>query len=85
MTNHVHILATPVHDGAVSKLMQVLNRNYVCYYNEAHGRSGTLWEGRFKSCLVESARYLLHCYRYIETALCRRVRPAAPGRPKKEI
>ena len=66
MTNHVHILATPLQADSISKLMQVLNRNYVCYYNNAYRRSGTLWEGRFKSCLVESRHYLLHCYRYIE-------------------
>ncbi len=47
-------------------MMQKLNRNYVCYYNSAYVRSGTLWEGRFRSCLVESTQYLLHCYRYIE-------------------
>ena len=66
MTNHVHILATPLRADAMSKLMQVLNRNYLRYYNNAYGRSGTLWEGRFKSCVVETSRYLLHCYRYIE-------------------
>jgi putative transposase len=66
MTNHVHLLATPALDGDISRMMQVLGRNYVCYFNKAHQRSGTLWEDRFHSCVVESAGYLLQCYRYIE-------------------
>lgn len=66
MTNHVHLLVTPLHKDSISKMMQKLNRNYVCYFNETYQRSGTLWEGRFKSCLVESSNYLLQCYRYIE-------------------
>ena len=66
MSNHVHILATPLQQGAVSKLMQSLNRCYVGYFNGLYERSGTLWEGRFRSCIVDSERYLLQCYRYIE-------------------
>jgi REP element-mobilizing transposase RayT len=55
MTNHVHILATPsVADGA-SRLMQDVGREYVRYVNRSYRRSGTLWEGRFKSSLVDSA------------------------------
>lgn len=46
--------------------MQNLGRRYVQYFNYTHGRSGTLWEGRFKSCLVQDSLYLLHVYRYIE-------------------
>jgi putative transposase len=66
MTNHVHILATPaVADGA-SRLMQDVGREYVRYVNRSYRRSGTLWEGRFKSSLVDSAEYCLICYRYIE-------------------
>ncbi|MBF8269547.1 MAG: protein of unknown function DUF1568 [Gammaproteobacteria bacterium] len=66
MTNHVHLLVTPWQGNAVSRMMQSLGRYYVRYYNKAYRRSGTLWEGRFKSCLVESTEYLLQCYRYIE-------------------
>ncbi|MBN8432170.1 transposase [Microbulbifer salipaludis] len=66
MTNHVHLLVTPLSDGAVSKMMQALGRIYVRYFNREYRRSGTLWEGRYKSCLVESEGYLLQCYRYIE-------------------
>ena len=47
-------------------MMQAIGRSYVRYFNAQHQRTGTLWEGRFKSCLVQSDRYLLACYRYIE-------------------
>ncbi len=66
MTNHVHLLVTPLEKSGVSKLMQSLGRKYVQYFNIKYKRSGTMWEGRFKSCLVESQRYVLSCYRYIE-------------------
>ncbi len=66
MTNHVHLLCTPNKEFAVSKMMQSLGRSYVRYFNYSYGRSGTLWEGRFKSCLIESESYLLEVYRYIE-------------------
>jgi len=66
MTNHVHILCTPYEEGAVSKMMQSIGRMYVRYFNYTYQRSGTLWEGRFKSSLIQSERYLLELYRYIE-------------------
>lgn len=66
MTNHVHLLATPRADNAISGMMQHLGRRYVPYFNHRWGRTGTLWEGRFKSCLVQDGHYLLQCYRYIE-------------------
>jgi len=66
MTNHVHLLMTPAGTNGVSATMQALGRRYVRYFNRRHGRTGTLWEGRFRSCLVESETYLLRCYRYIE-------------------
>lgn len=66
MTNHVHLLMTPHEQHGISKLMQSLGRKYVQYYNYKYKRSGTLWEGRFRSCLVESEKYVLACYRYIE-------------------
>jgi putative transposase len=66
MTNHVHLLCTPQKEFAVSKMMQSLGRSDVRYFNYSYGRSGTLWEGRFKSCLIESESYLLEVYRYIE-------------------
>jgi putative transposase len=66
MTNHVHLLLTPSDVGAVANVMQSLGRNYVKYVNAAYKRTGTLWEGRYKSSLIDSERYLLACYRYIE-------------------
>jgi putative transposase len=66
MTNHVHLFLTPSEQGAVSRLMQNLGRQYVGWVNASRERSGTLWEGRFKSCPVDGARYALNCIRYIE-------------------
>ena len=66
MTNHVHLLCTPRVENAVSRLMQALGRQYVRYFNFSYKRTGTLWEGRFKSCLVQQEAYLLQLYRYIE-------------------
>ena len=66
MTNHVHLLVTPSTIGAVSRMMQCLGRRYVAHINVSYRRTGTLWEGRFKSCLVDTDAYLLTCQRYIE-------------------
>jgi REP element-mobilizing transposase RayT len=66
MTNHVHLLLTAVDPVACGLLMRDLGRCYVPYFNRRYGRTGTLWEGRFRSCVAESARYVLACYRYIE-------------------
>jgi putative transposase len=66
MTNHVHLLLTPQAAGACTALMRDLGQRYVHYFNDRHGRTGTLWEGRFRSCIVESTQYVLSCYRYIE-------------------
>lgn len=66
MINHVHLLVTPTVGGAIGKLMQALGRRYVQYVNAQYRRSGTLWEGRYKASLIDSERYLLTCYRYIE-------------------
>ena len=66
MGNHVHLLVTPPERGAVSRLVQKLGRHYVGQFNARHQRTGTLWEGRYKSCLVDSHGYLLQCTRYID-------------------
>ena len=66
MTNHVHLLATPQTDDAISSMMQALGRRYVRYFNRSYRRTGTLWEGRFKSCIVQTENYLIEVYRYIE-------------------
>jgi putative transposase len=67
MTNHVHLLLTPLAANACALLMRSLGQRYVQYFNRRYDRSGTLWEGRFRSCLVDSASYVLACYRYIES------------------
>ena len=66
MTNHVHLLAVGEFAGSISGLMQAVGRRYVRYCNAVYKRTGTLFEGRFKSSLVDSERYLLTCMRYIE-------------------
>lgn len=66
MTNHVHLLVTPFNEHGVSHMMQDLGRKYVRYINHEYKRTGTLWEGRFKSNLVDSDYYLLTCMKYIE-------------------
>ncbi len=66
MTNHVHLLASPYTISGISNMMQSVGRRYVRYFNSEYRRSGTLWEGRFKSSLVQSEAYLLQCQRYIE-------------------
>ncbi len=66
MGNHVHLLITPAEKGAVAALMQDLGRSYVRVINAIHERTGTLWEGRFKSSVVDSESYFLACQRYIE-------------------
>ena len=66
MTNHVHLLVTAHEAKSCSRLMKHLGQLYAQYVNKRYGRTGGLWEGRFKSCLVQSETYLLTCYRYIE-------------------
>ena len=66
MTNHIHLLCTPRQEGGVSSMMQALGRRYVRYFNFVYKRTGTLFEGRYKSCLVQEDNYLLEVYRYIE-------------------
>jgi putative transposase len=66
MTNHVHLLATPMSESGISKMMQALGRRYVRYFNYTYQRTGTLWEGRFKSCVINAEEYFFICQRYIE-------------------
>lgn len=66
MTNHIHLLCTPREEGAISKMIQAVGRQYVRYFNYQYQRTGTLWEGRYKSCLVQEDSYLLDLHRYIE-------------------
>ncbi len=66
MGNHMHLLLTPRRDGAMSLMMQSVGRSYVRAYNQVHGRTGTLWEGRYRSSLIQTERYLLTCMAYID-------------------
>lgn len=66
MTNHVHLLLTPAASGAAARLMQSLGRRYVQYVNRFYRRTGSPWEGRYKSSVIHAEDYLLACQRYIE-------------------
>jgi len=66
MSNHLHLLITPDDKVQLSRFMQSMANRYVRYYNAKHQRTGTIWEGRFKSCLVDSDNYLFSLYKYIE-------------------
>jgi putative transposase len=66
MPNHVHLLVTPQSAGDVGRVVQSLGRRYVRWFNDRHGRTGALFEGRYRSTVVEADRYLLACMRYVE-------------------
>ena len=66
MSNHFHLLATPQTVDGLPKMMQAVGRSYVRYFNDSQKRSGTLWEGRYKSTLIQTERYLLACMAYID-------------------
>lgn len=66
MTNHVHLLLTPTSERSIPRLIQGLGRDYVQRINRRYNRSGTLWQGRYKACLVQDESYLLQCQLYIE-------------------
>ena len=67
MPNHFHLLATPQTEAGLPQLMQALGRAYVRYFNARHGRTGTLWEGRYRSTVVEPTAPLLQCIIYIDS------------------
>ncbi len=66
MTNHVHLLVTPQADDSCARMMKNIGQHHVQRINSRRGRTGTLWESRFYSCLVSTERYVLACYRYVE-------------------
>lgn len=66
MTNHVHLLLTTARADSCARLMKRIGQLHAQYVNRTYQRTGSLWEGRFRSCLVQSEDYLLACYRYIE-------------------
>jgi putative transposase len=67
MSNHVHLLLTAIDPDSPSRMMKSLGERYVPAFNKRHGRTGTLWEGRFRSVIVDSGSYLLRSQRYIES------------------
>lgn len=79
MTNHVHLLLTPAESGAPARLMQSLGRRYVQYANRLYRRTGSLWEGRYKSSVIQAEDYLFACQRYIELNPVRAGMVADPG------
>lgn len=79
MSNHIHMLATPSHEESLPLMMQGIGRTYVRYVNGIYRRTGTLWEGRYKSALIDSERYLLTCSRYIELNPVRAGMVTGPG------
>ena len=66
MTNHVHLFLRPQTSSSIGEVMKYTSQYYVNRINRRLERSGTLWEGRFYSCVVPSEGYALACYRYIE-------------------
>jgi putative transposase len=66
MENHVHLLATPQTIDGLPRMMQAIGRSYVRYFNATHGRTGTLWEGRYRSTVLQAQPYLLDCMAYID-------------------
>jgi putative transposase len=79
MGNHLHLLVTPRIDNGLSKCMQTLGSQYVRYFNKKQGRTGTLWEGRFKSSLIETEKYFLACMVYIDLNPVRAGMVTEPG------
>ncbi|MBA4093411.1 MAG: transposase [Candidatus Accumulibacter sp.] len=79
MTNHVHLLLTSQAQEGVGGMMKSLGQRYVQYINRTYQRSGTLWEGRFRSCLLQEEDYVLACYRYIELNPVRAAMVAHPA------
>ncbi len=67
MPDHVHLLATPVDQTGLGRMMQWIGRHYVPYFNRKYARSGTLFQGRFKTAILESGPHLVNCMHYIES------------------
>ena len=79
MDNHVHLLLTPVSADGLAQAMQGLGRRYARYFNDRHGRSGALWEGRYRSVLLEADRWLAPAMTYLDLNPVRAARVAQPG------
>lgn len=79
MTNHVHLLMTPNREDSLARVLQSVGRRYVQYFNTHYRRTGTLWEGRYKATVIDTDRYLLTCYRYLELNPVRAAMVNHPG------
>jgi putative transposase len=79
MPNHVHLLASPRHAASPALMMKAVGQRYVQYINRSLGRHGTLWQGRYRSCLVGDEHYFLVCQRYIELNPVRAALASNPG------
>lgn len=79
MTNHVHLLMTPGLADSASLVMKHLGQQFVQYVNRSRDRTGSLWEGRFRSSIVDAEGYLLRCHRYIEMNPVRAGMVSRPG------
>ncbi|MGZ9044530.1 MAG: transposase [Telluria sp.] len=80
MTNHVHLLLSPPDADSAGRFMKALGQRYASYVNRHYRRTGSLWEGRYRSCIVEDERYLLICHRYIELNPVRAAMVTHPAR-----
>lgn len=79
MPDHVHVLATPMNTDGPARMMQWVGRCYVPYFNQKYARSGALWQGRYKTTVLDAERYLLHCSHYIESNPVRNKLVASPS------
>ncbi len=79
LSNHVHLLATPSDETGLARMMQWIGRYYVPYFNRKYERVGTLWQGRYKTTVIESERYFMTCSRYIELNPVRAGMVASPA------
>jgi putative transposase len=78
MPNHLHLLASPAEATGLAQMMQWIGRKYVPYFNQKYNRVGTLWQGRFKTSVIDSENYFLVCSRYIENNPVRAQLAGAP-------
>ena len=79
MTNHIHFLLTPKQTNSISLFMQYIGRRYVPYINHKYGRSGSLWEGRYKASLVQEETYFFRVMKYVELNPVRALMVNVPG------
>lgn len=78
LDDHFHLIATPAAADGLARALQALGRRYVAAFNRRHGRSGTLWQGRFQAAVVEAEPWLLRCMRFVETHPSRAMPPLDP-------